>query len=390
MKDSAGAIIYVGKAKSIRNRLKAYLGTGLSAKTLAQMSHVSDIEFRPTPNESMALFLEAGLIREHKPRYNVALRDDKSYPFVRFSNEEFPAVSLTRRRINDGSRYFGPYADVNSLRFALKGIRRHFPYRTCKRLPKKACIYYRIGLSPAPCIGAISKPVYAKALANIALILEGRVDSLIARLSHEMNKMAREHNFEEAARMRDQIGALSALSNACPGAGADALEELKSLLKLKKIPKRIEGFDVSNISGQQAAGSMASFFMGAADKNNYRRFRIKTVGNINDYAMIRELVSRRYKRLVMQKMALPDLILIDGGRQHLSAAMKELDALRVTLPVVSIAKEEERLYSSTVKGSLKFKRDTPALNLIRRVRDETHRFALAYHHVLRRKRFLGR
>lgn len=391
MKDQLGRVIYIGKAKSLTKRLSSYLGRGLSAKTAALMSHVSDIDYKLCQNEGMALLLEASLIRQHKPKYNVSLRDDKSFPYVKVTAEEFPAVFITRKAKDDGAQYLGPYTDAKLLREALKIIRRSFPYRSCKTLPKKACLYYRIKLSPAPCIGKISRQDYAKTIENICLILEGRVDDLVQRLSAELKVKSGELKFEEAAGIRDKIKALSAISqNQAAGSGRDELYDLKGLLDLDKLPERIEAFDISNISGKEACGSMVSFYRGRPDKDNYRRFRIKTVSGVDDYAMLREVVRRRYLRLIEEKRPLPDLVLIDGGRAHLTVAAIQLGQLGLRLPVASIAKDRENIYTSNRLDPIKLDTDTPALNLIRRIRDEAHRFAVAYHHILRRKKIIGK
>ncbi len=390
-KDAAGNIIYIGKAKALKKRVESYFSRELSAKTQALVSNIADMEYRPCQSESMALLLEASLVHKYKPKYNVSLRDDKSFPLVKITNEEFPVICVTRKRTPDGARYFGPYTNVKLLRQALKIIRRSFPYRSCKRLPKTACIYYRLGLSPAPCIGKISKAEYARTIRNISLILEGKSDTLIKKLSQEMNLKSRRLEFEQAGKIRDQLNALSVFrqSNAQTASPLE-LEDLKNLAQLDKIPRRIEAFDISNIFGQEATGSMVSFYNGSPDKNNYRRFRIKIVEGINDYGMLREVLSRRYLRLKEKNLALPDLILIDGGRSHLLVAKAEIEKLGLHIPLISIAKEKENIYIGAAKRPLRLKQDTPALNLIRRVRDEAHRFAVAYHHILRRKKIIGR
>lgn len=391
LKDKSGKVIYIGKAKSLKKRLMSYLARDLTSKTLIMMSNVDDIEYQLTPTESLALLLEASLIRKHKPKYNISLRDDKSFPFVRITNEDFPAVCITRKKEEDGSRYFGPYTSAKLLRAALKIIRRYFPYRSCRELPSEACMYYRIGLSPAPCAGKVSKSEYAKTIKNIFLILEGRAETLIKKLSRQMKQRSREHKFEEAAKTRDQMLALAALGRIQAGpVNSEESEDLKELLHLRKIPERIEAFDISNISGKEATGSMVSFFRGNPDKNNYRRFRIKTVEGIDDYKMLAEVVYRRYSRLIEEQLPFPDLILIDGGRAHLLTAKKELDRLEIRIPLVSIAKEHENIYSHERKMPLKLNSDTPGLNLIRRIRDEAHRFAVSYHHILRRKKIIGK
>lgn len=394
MKDNLRRVIYIGKAKSLRKRLLSYLGRELSTKTLAMMSNVSHIKYRLTSTESLALLLETSLVHRYKPKYNVSLRDDKSFPLVKITHEEFPAIFIIRKRQRDRARYFGPYTNAKLLRQALKIIRRSFPYRSCKKLPQKACIYYRLKLSPAPCIGKITQKEYAKNLRNISLILEGKTDSLIKRLFQEMHLKSKELKFEEAARIRDQISALSALGQIKSGFGIqrvrDELEDLKNLLKLNKLPLRIDAFDISNIFGKEATGSMVSFYRGIPDKDNYRRFRIKTVGDIDDYGMLREVIQRRYSRVREENLALPDLMLIDGGRSHLLTADRELKQLGLNIPLLSIAKEKENIYTIDRVNPLRLKEERPALNLIRRIRDEAHRFAIKYHHLLRRKKVIGK
>ena len=391
MKDKAGSVIYVGKAKSLKRRLANYLGKGLDIKTAMLISNVADIEYRLTPTESLALLLEASLINKYHSKYNISLPNDKTFPWVVITNEEFPAIFITRKRELEGARYFGPYTSTKLLKEALRIIRRYFPYRTCKRLPRKACVYYRLGLSPAPCIGKISKKKYARTIKNISLILEGETNALIRKLLREMNLSAKNHAFEEALKIRDQINALSAIANNYAGSpNQGELEDLKNLLRLNKLPERMEAFDISNISGCEASGSMVSFYRGLADKNNYRRFGIKTVNSVNDYGMLAEVIKRRYLRLIEEKLPLPDLILIDGGRAQLCAAAKELFSLGLKISLISIAKEKEHIYIQGRSKPIKLLADTPALNLIRRARDEAHRFALAYHHILRRKKIIGK
>jgi excinuclease ABC subunit C len=391
MKESHGRVIYIGKAKSLKKRLNSYFGRDLSSKTVVMMSNVSDIEYRLTPTESMALLLEASLIHKYKPKYNVSLRDDKSFPMVKITNEEFPAICITRERQNDQARYFGPYTNAGLLREALKTIRRNFPYRSCRQLPREECIYYRIGLSPAPCIGKINKMAYAKTIKKISLILEGKTDALIKRLSREMALVSREQRYEEAAKIRDQINALSAIGQGQPvSSSLFELRDLKNLLKLQRLPVRIEAFDISDIFGKEATGSMVSFYRAVPDKNNYRRFRIKTVEGIDDYRMLSEVIHRRYLRLIEEELPVPNLILIDGGKNHLLSAEKELKKLGLQIPLASIAKQHEFIYTKDSVTPTKLRRDTPALNLIRRVRDEAHRFAVSYHHILRRKKIIGK
>lgn len=388
MKDKEGKIIYVGKANSLRRRVSSYLAGDLSAKNMRMMAVAADIEYRLCPTEGMALFLEASLIRRHKPKYNVALRDDKSFPLVKITNEEFPAVYITRKRLDDGARYFGPYLNAGLLKNALKIIRKVFPYRTCKVLPGKACIYYRIKLSPAPCAGKISRQKYAQTIKRVSLILEGKTDRLTGELKREMSRKAKEHKFEEAAESRDKLIALSSFSPEfyTPQEG---LSQIKDIAGLKHPPRRIEAFDVSDILGRHATASMVSFHNGLRDKDNYRRFRIKTLEEANDYKMLAEALTRRYQRLKQEQLPLPDLILVDGGKGQLGAGKKALAALDLDIPIISIAKREEEIYTPDSPRPIRLKSNSPGLRLIQRIRDEAHRFALKYHHILRRKKFLN-
>jgi excinuclease ABC subunit C len=393
-KDSRGSILYIGKAKFLKKRVQSYFSRCLSSKTQALVSKIENIEYVLSPSDAQAQLLEASLIKTKRPPYNIGLKDDKSFPLIKITAEEFPVVSLCRRKgrkAGDNSLYFGPYTNAGLLRQALKVIRRIFGFRSCKTMPKTACLYYRLHLCPAPCIGKISCGKYAEIIKNIGMFLDSRNEELLGRLSALMKKAAQERDFEEAAKIRDQINALSAVAH--PGSqktSADELQDLKSLLKMNKLPERIEAFDISNISGAEACGSMVSFYKGISDKNNYRRFRIKTVKKIDDYEMLREVVRRRYSRLQAEGLSLPDLILIDGGRGHLAAAVKVIKDLGLNIPLMSIAKDRENIYLPARDNPIKLKNDTPALNLMRRIRDEAHRFAIKYHHLLRKKKILSK
>lgn len=389
MRNRIGEVLYVGKANSLKKRLLSYLAKDISDKTAALISKVADVEFRLTANEAMALLAEAALVSDLKPHYNISLKDDKSFPYVLISQEKFPAIYITRKKDESKGKYLGPYTNAKLLKSALKIIRHSFGFRSCKRLPEKSCIYYRINLCPAPCIGKISPQEYNAIMGKVALVLAGKTDLLIGKLNKLMQDKAKIRDFESAARIRDQITVLSEMS-ASPNrfSRPEELEDLKNRLNLKDLPKVIEGFDISNISGQHSVGSMVSFKNGVADKNNYRRFRIRNIVGINDYKMLAQVVTRHYSRLIRENKKLPDLVLIDGGKGHLFMAALVLKKLNLNIPLVSIAKEKEHIYSSQKLGNLNFPKDALALNLIRRVRDEAHRFALSYHHLLRKKYFL--
>jgi excinuclease ABC subunit C len=391
-KDAVGNIIYIGKAKSLKKRVASYFNRYLSAKTQALVSRIADIEFVLTPTEFQALLLESSLIKEKQPQYNISLKDDKSFPMIKISADPFPVITVCRNKDigtprKDKAIYYGPYASATVLRQALKAIRKIFGFRTCKTMPKEPCLYFRLRLCPGPCSGNISRQQYTEIIKDIRLFLDSKYEKLIDKLSFEMRMASEERRFEDAAKLRDRMFALAAIGkDKVHFTSADELEDLKNLAGLKVMPLRIEGFDISNISGQEATGSMVSFYKGVPDKSSYRRFRIKSVAGPDDYAMIREVVRRRYSRLVNEKKAMPDLILIDGGKQHLIAAQEVLFALGLDPALLSIAKEDENLYIKGKDKPVRFAHDTPALNLIRRVRDEAHRFARAYHHLLHKKK----
>lgn len=392
-KDSRGRIIYIGKAKSLKKRVQSYFTRYLAAKTQALVSRIDDIEYILTPSEAQAQILEAALIKEKQPHYNIDLKDDKSFPLIKITDEAFPIVSVCRNKDRENARerctYFGPYTNAKLLRQALKVMRSILGFRTCASMPKKMCLYGRIDLCPAPCEGKISQAGYQQIIRDIGLFLDSKYEQLLSRLTDEMKAAAQAREYERAAKLRDQMLSLSAIGNYrrhC--ASPDETEDLRQLIGLKKAPERIEGFDISNISGRQATGAMVSFFKGHPDKNNYRRFRIKTVSGIDDYAMMREVVRRRYSRVLAEHTPLPDLILIDGGKQHLLAAWDELRRLGADVPLMSIAKEYENIYVAGKDTPILMRRERPGLNLIRRIRDEAHRFCRSYHHLLHKKKTL--
>ncbi|MFA5356928.1 MAG: excinuclease ABC subunit UvrC [Candidatus Omnitrophota bacterium] len=388
-KDSLGKIIYIGKAKALKKRVQSYFRKPIDTKTQLMVAKIADIEYKLCQTESLALILEAGLIRRYTPRYNVSLRDNKSFPLVKITNEDFPAVYITRKKVSDGSRYFGPYTSSGLLKEAMRIIRKYFPYRSNEKMPQEARAYSRIGL--APDIKKGDKEEYARTIENISLILEGKTDDLVRKLTGEMHLSSRAHEFEKAAQIRDQIESLGVMSESAGRYSRnEELNDLKALLRLKKAPERIEAFDISNIYGKEACGSMVSFYKGLPDKDNYRRFRIKTVEKIDDYKMTAEVVRRRYSGSLSEELPLPDLALIDGGRSHLAVARKEMEGLGLKIPLASIAKDRENIYITDKSAPIKLIADTPALNLIRRMRDEAHRFAVSYHHILRRKKVIGR
>lgn len=389
MRNASGKVIYVGKAVSLRKRVLSYFraSQGSRSKTDLLVAEIADIDYIETASEAGALILEAGLIRQYGPKYNIELRDDKSYPLIEISGEKFPRITVERPHVRKkGSRYYGPYVSVGLMREALTIIRRIFPFRTCQPFPNKECLDRHIGLCDAPCIGKISQKEYAKNTRNVRLILEGKKDTLYRALKKEMEALSAARQFEEAAKVRDQLRAIGALYSGTTDINYyKEAEQLQRALELPRLPERIETFDISNTMGQQAAGSMVSFLHGKPDKQNYRRFRVKEAGGIDDFKMIAEVVRRRYRRLRDEGAVFPDLIVIDGGKGQLSAAAAELESLEVDIPIVSLAKREEEVFLPRKRNAARLPLDSLGLKLLQRTRDEAHRFAVSYHRKLRGK-----
>lgn len=386
LKDARGTVLYVGKARSLCKRVASYFRPrGLAPRVAQMMARVADLDIRPTASEAEALLLEAQLIKEHKAHYNVAFRDDKTYPMLKVTHEPFPRLLVTRRRLSDGAIYFGPYTEAGLMHEAVQFLRRVFPMRTCTTFPKTPCLEYHLGQCLAPCAAFITAGGYQRIVDDLVAFLRGERDQLLRDLSRRMERSARERRFEEAARLRDQIQALTSVIVAKEKSLlAGPLEQLQALLKLARTPRRIEAFDISNLFGECAVGSLVVFRDGQPHKAHYRRFRIETVRGIDDYAMMREVIRRRYSGTLATTLPLPDLILIDGGKGQLAAACEELAALRLTLPAMGLAKRLEQIFLPESPEPIVLLPASPVLHLVQRVRDEAHRFAIAYHRRLRR------
>jgi excinuclease ABC subunit C len=386
MKSKEGKILYVGKASSLRKRVSSYFSSRASLKTGFLLEQIADIEYIVSSTEEQALILEAALIKEKKPKYNTALRDDKSYPYVEITRDDFPRVFISRPKKKTDSFVSGPYPKAKPLKDALKLIRRIFPYRSCSHLPKNACLFFHLQLCPAPCIGKISYREYRENIKGIAKILGGERKELLEELERKMGDLARESRFEEAATARDK---LLSLHNLYQGEKIEhELISLKRILNLPRIPLIIEAIDISSLGGQEAAGSVVVFKDATPLKDSYRRYRIKEVRGIDDYAMIREVVKRRYRRLLEEKKSLPQLVIIDGGLAHVDTAKQELDKLGLFIPLVGIAKKNEEIWFPQTSQPLIIPRNDQSLHLIQRIRDEAHRFARKYHLLLRRKKVI--
>lgn len=392
MHNAAGEIIYVGKAVSLRRRVQSYFrGKGHDFKTTQLVSHISDITCITTQSEAEALILEASLVNKLQPKYNIDLKDDKSYPYLHISAGEFPMVSIARRspRSQDipPGKWFGPYTDAALIRDALTLIRKIFPFRTCDPVPSRSCLYYDIGLCNAPCSGKVGAKEYAGNIRRIALILDGGRDELYRQLKDDMESAASAKDFEGAARLRDQLRAIGSLYSSSPDVNYfKEAEQLERALSLPKRPERVECIDISTTMGERAVGSLVSFFNGVPDKPNYRRFRIKDVQGMDDFRMVAEVVRRRYGRLQREHKPYPDLVIIDGGKGQLSSAAAELKKLGITIALISLAKREEEVYLPGKRNPVILSRGSLALKLLQRARDEAHRFAIAYHRLLRAKK----
>lgn len=387
-KDTEGTVLYVGKATSLRKRVFSYFQPtrphGPKISWLIQKT--VDLEWIVTGSEAEALLYEASLIKEKKPKYNVSFRDDKSYPFIKVTAEEpFPRLFIGRGQ-EPGVKTVGPFANATLLKQAFQAIRRIIPFRTCRTLPKRACLDYYLKLCPAPCEGRITQANYQEDLSQVFRLMEGKKGEVIKELEGKMQGASKGRRYEEAAKFRDQIAGLIQLTvrprRLIP---SEALADLQSLLRLPRFPGRIEAFDVSNIYGREPVGSMVTFVDGKPWKDGYRRFKIKTVPGIDDYAMMREIVRRRFTK---REWTFPDFIVIDGGKGHLNAALEVLAGLRLELPAIGIAKEFEQLFLPDQKEPVILPPQSKALQLIQRLRDEAHRFAIGYHRLLRGKHAL--
>lgn len=410
MKDTHGKIVYIGKATSLRARIGSYFRSPgmLGARMEKLLSDIAELEYRTTDSEVAAINLECKLIKEHHPKYNVQLRDDKKYPFVRVTvQEEYPAISVTRKLKSDGSKYYGPYTSTKELRETLRIMRKFFPLRNCRYIRSRArpCLNYDLKQCLSPCTGQIKKRKYRNLVNEACLFLEGDSDKLIKNLEKKMKKASLSLKFEEAMKLHDKIKSLNRIvekeksvpilevmkvdySMRGKRGKEESLILLGNALGLPSPPHRIEAFDISNIMGEEAVGVVVVFEDGEPMKKDYRRFKIKLSSRIDDYGMMREVIRRRYVRAKQEGKRYPELILIDGGQGHLNLAMKILEDLGLEkIPVIAIAKRLEEIFIPSQKEPLIIPDN--ALYLIERIRDEAHRFALAFHRQLRTKKMLS-
>jgi excinuclease ABC subunit C len=415
MKDRFGTVIYVGKARDLRKRVTQYfhpsrrMGWDLKFNALVEAIH--DLDVHVVRNDPEAVLLEGKLIKEFHPRYNVSFRDDKRFLMLKVNlNDPIPRFTLTRLKQDDGARYFGPFANSGALRNTLTMVRRKFNLRGCRPLTPteqdyRHCLYANLKFCTAPCISNVTREQYLQQVLAACEFLSGQCEEMQAQLEQEMKKAAAAQDFEKAAALRDALVDLRKttqktrqfprLPYTLPVAmDTDKdIEELAHMLNLPAAPERIEGFDISNISGTFAVASMVSFRHGRPDRSNYRRFKMKTVVGQDDFACMAETVRRRYTRVLREATeatrpaTLPNLILIDGGKGQLNAACAELEKLGLKeIPVIGLAKEFEEIYRPGESEALRLSHDSGALKLLQRVRDESHRFANTYNAQLRLKR----
>jgi excinuclease ABC subunit C len=410
MKDAAGGVLYVGKAKSLRSRASHYFTKEATEndRTRELVKHIADIDCIPTDTEVDALLMEARLVKDIQPRFNVDLKDDKSFPYLQIrTREEFPRVEFTRTPRRKGVRLYGPFTSARSLRAAIQVLQRVFQFRTCTLDIRsdedrwrwfRPCILHSIRQCTAPCNFRITKEEYRKSIRRLILVLEGKKAKLIREMETQMREASAALQFEKAARIRDEIAALGKLElrgdvtsdpqpHVFPIDPKKGLAGLRKVLGLAKVPRTIEGVDIAHLGGQDTVASLVSFLDGLPFKGGYRRFRIKTVEGVDDFAAMREVVARRFKRLHDEDASFPDLLLIDGGKGQLNAALEAFRLLGIDPPaIVALAKQEEELYRPGEAQPLKLSRHSAALRLLQYVRDEAHRFAQHYHHILRRRK----
>ncbi len=498
-KDKKGNVIYVGKAKNLKNRVRSYFDNSKKRiKTRKLIEKISDVEFMITKTEVEALLLEQNLIKKHKPKYNVLLKDSKKYPYLVITKEEFPRLIVTRRK-NLKGEYFGPYT-VNDLRNNIvRLLRKKFFIRTCRTFPKRPCLRYQIDICKAPCVNKISKEEYSKNIEKVKDFLKRRkTKEIIKEIKKEMKKLSEEKKYEKAKQKKEQIEAIKEIEkkqiieqkkksyqdvinyiedeekvtimvfyvrngiltgkdrytidktedyleefiktyysdkqvpktiiipeklkdesiinyleakaeekvkviSPKRGLKKDLLElakknikskykeeyrqmiQLKEKLKLKEEPRIIECFDISHTQGSETVASMVRFKNGKKDKNNYRRFKIRTVEGVDDFRAMKEVVHRRYKRLIKEEKDMPNLILIDGGKIQLKFAKKALNKLNLEIPIISIAKREEEIFTHHKKDPINIDNNEPMMKLLINIRNEAHRFGINYHKLRRKK-----
>ena len=409
MKDAEERVIYVGKAVNLRSRAGSYFtkAAELDRRTADLTTEIADIDFIETDSEVDALLLEARLIKDIQPKYNSELKDDKSFPYLQITtNEEFPRVEFTRTPETQGVKLYGPFTSAKKLRGTIGVLQKIFRFRTCSLDIEEAdekwrwfrpCLLASINQCTAPCNLRISSKEYKEDIRKLKMFLDGNKKRLLKDMKKEMEAASNELKFEKAARLRDEIQALEAINlrgdleeHAQPEVfyidPKKGLAGLKQIFKLKETPRVIEGVDIAHLQGGQTVASLVQFIDGLPFKHGYKRYKIRSVDGVDDFGSIREVVSRRISRLQKEGETFPDILLIDGGKGQLNAAMAAMESLGVDPPfTISLAKREEEVYVPGESEPRKLSRHSFGLRLLQYVRDESHRFAQNYHHLLRSK-----
>ena len=405
MMDKTGCVIYVGKAKSLKKRVSSYFrhSNFASPRLRKLVDTISDISTIRTETEIEALILENRLIKLYQPFFNVDLKMNERYAYIKVTSEKFPRIVVTRQKQDDCAVYIGPFVRVSEVRELLRLIERYLPLRYCKGEIKepnrkvRPCMRHSLGHCLAPCAGLCTENEYRERAADVIMMLQGKGLELVEKLRKKMDRSAQNLEFEEAAALRDTIRAIWRVSrqrNNIPEieAGRDnfweTLNRLQDILKLPMLPWRIDGFDISHTAGKETVGVVVVFEQGYPNTSLYRRFNIKTVEGIDDFRSMKETLLRRYKRCMDGQEPMPQLILIDGGPVQLEFAMEALKELEIIgIPIISLAKENEEIYIPDQKEPIRLDHTDPALRLLQHVRDESHRYAITSHRAARGKNF---
>lgn len=414
MKDVAGRVIYVGKAKNLRSRASSYFlkAAAVDSRTADWVGEIADIDFMPCDSEVDALLAEARLIKDIQPQHNKDLKDDKSFPYLMITtHEEFPRVEVTRQPREKGVKLYGPFTSAGSLRGAIQVLQRIFKFRTCtldiheddeRWKWFRPCLLASIQQCTAPCNQRITKEAYRRDIRRLQTFLDGGKQKLLNEMKTEMLTASKALDFERAAVLRDELKMLEKLdergeleTHAQPEVfyidPKKGLNGLRKVLGLKETPRVIEGVDIAHLGGGETVASLVQFIDGLPFKPGYRRYRIKDVKGIDDYRSIHEVVSRRFRRLADEQESFPDILLIDGGKGQLNAAIAAFRDQQIEPPtLISLAKREEEIFRPGESEPLRLSRSAFALRLLQYVRDESHRFAQHYHHILRNKATLDR
>jgi excinuclease ABC subunit C len=401
-KDNKGKIIYVGKAVDLHNRVSSYFnGQAKDTKTYHLVQNISSVETTVVESEIEALILEANLIKQYLPLYNIKLTDDKDYLYIVITNEDFPKVITGRKYdLKFAYKYFGPFPSSTTVKTTLKKLRRVFPWCSNpvgpKNKTKRPCFYYHLGQCPGACIGVISADEYKKTINLFAKFMDGKKQELVEDLNQEMVRYSDNTQYEQAAKIKKIIDGIAYVTsptkiqgylenpNFLDNLNQQGMEDLQEALKLPTLPLRIEGYDISNFQGTDATGSMVVLTNGEIDKSQYRKFKIKISGKPNDYAMHVEMAERRLKH---SEWPMPDLFLIDGGRGQVQSVYKVHKKMGINVPIFGLAKRMEWLYPPEGEV-IRLPKKNMGLRLLQKLRDESHRFAITYHRKLRAKAFL--